>query len=137
MSLTDPSSTPSLPVAPRPAPADLIIDGRRIWFVWNPPRITPIRVEGGLVTAHIATPSLPKGIIIAHPGRRPEDVREDGTVAECVAWLSWARAVGDDGPVWDLLSIAPLSVREGFVCGRCGDVGGIREGRWWLGRTDQ
>lgn len=121
---------PRVPMIPDAAVPDLDIDGRRIYFVWNPPQITrkPDR-EGGMVTARVDMPVIPKGIIIVHGPPH----------AECVAWLAWT--VDPDAPTapgippaphWDLISLHPLSIREGFVCSACGELGGIREGQWWI-----
>jgi hypothetical protein len=110
---------------------DLIIDGRRVHFVWNAPTIhravrTADENGNAQVSAVISGPSIPKGILIHHVNLKTKE--------PCVAWLPWARDPDDpEQERWTLISLKPLSVVEPFVCTRCGEVGGVREGQWWVG----
>lgn len=114
---------PRLPSAA--TPPDLVVDGRRIHFVWNPPSVTSARrADGNLSVVFAGTPSIPKGALIHHQA-------PDGT--DCVMWVPWAQnPAHPEDERWTLLSLHPLSVREPFMCGRCRTLGGIREGRWWV-----
>lgn len=88
---------------------DLVIDGKRLFFLWNP---------------WSTKPSIPKGVMIDHRNRRGEP---------CIAWLPWTSDDNDPNePCWTLLSLRPLSIAESFVCTRCGLTGGFRYGAWWI-----
>ena len=116
--------TPDVPDLATTEP-DAVVDGRRVFFVWARPTLTPVRTEAdGQVTACVDHPSIPYGALIEHPS--------PNTGGLCLAWLPWVDT-DPDLVHWKLLSLKPLSIAEAFTCSRCGALGGIRDGRWLIG----
>lgn len=108
------------------AEPDAIVDGRRVYFVWHKPTITARPDPFAPITLEPPdAPTIPFGAMVEHRSRR--------TDRPCIAWIPWVDTGDPNLPRWTLLSLRPLSIAEPFCCTCCGGVGGIRDGRWWLG----
>lgn len=109
--------TPPVPHLPdiTKAEPDVIVDGRRVFFVWHPPALAD------------TAPTIPRGALIEHGDRDNH---------RCVVWLPWA-STDPSNDTWTLLSLRPLSIGESFSCSRCGARGGIREGHWQTSMWDK
>lgn len=114
-----------MPDVPHTATApDIVVDGRRVFFVWTKPTIRPVRRSDGQVINRVSPPVIPYGALVEH--RSPVSGRP------CISWIPWVDT-DPDAPRWTLLSLKPLSIAEPFTCSCCGLVGGIRDGKWLVG----
>lgn len=118
------TSMPKVPNLETTEP-DAIVDGRRVFYIWNHLTVnTPRRQDDGQLTADISMPAIPYGVLVEHVSTR--------TDRPCIAWIPWVDS-NDGSPYWTLRSLKPLSIAEPFVCSCCGALGGIRDGRWFIG----
>lgn len=107
-----------------PAPLDFGRGVTGVFTVWSPDR--------ELNPRYVDVPDIdPFGLILYHP--RPDDSRECASSLDVdTPERQQAMAAGrwPPRPVWQVLSLDPLTLSPSTRCRACGLHGFIRDGRW-------